>query len=161
MCLTQQRRTHEPKRLCGGCGADRVYMESLCRLTMTHATNSGGRTPGSKLPASPPPWPSRPAGRRAKQPQVPKHNKLNTEPVQMKSRGNLNATLDRNKSTVSSNPSEETTRATKEVKQDEHQNTGDTTRATRTQAEEPKRRGATRATKGVKPRQKPNTQGQS
>ena len=80
----------------GGAGADRVYMESLCRLTMTHATNSGGRTPGSKLPASPPPWPSRPAGRRAKQPQVPKHNKLNTEPVQMKSRGNLNATLDRN-----------------------------------------------------------------
>ena len=30
------------------------------------ATNSGGRTPGSKLPTSPPPWPSRPAGRRAK-----------------------------------------------------------------------------------------------
>ena len=36
----------------------------------------------------------------------------------------------RNRSTVSSYPSEETTRATKEVKRDEHQNTGDTTRAT-------------------------------
>ena len=37
----------------GGGGADRVYMESLCRLTMTHATNSGGRTPGSQTPGVP------------------------------------------------------------------------------------------------------------
>ena len=52
---------------CGGCGADVMYDTCLCRYAPTHATNSGGRTPGSKLPASPPhlphpdgrgnPWP--------------------------------------------------------------------------------------------------------
>ena len=40
---------------CGGCGADVMYDTCLCRYKPTHATNSGGRTPGSKLPASPPP----------------------------------------------------------------------------------------------------------
>ena len=45
----------------GGGGADVMYDTCLCRYAPTHATNSGGRTPGSKLPASPPPLP-RPDG---------------------------------------------------------------------------------------------------
>ena len=34
--------SHTPSGGGGGGGAVSVYMESLCRLTMTHATNSGG-----------------------------------------------------------------------------------------------------------------------
>ena len=45
----------------GGGGSDVIYDTCLCRYAPTHATNSGGRTPGSKLPASPPPLP-RPNG---------------------------------------------------------------------------------------------------
>ena len=45
----------------GGCGTDVMYDTCLCRYAPTHATNSGGGTPGSKLPASPPPLP-RPDG---------------------------------------------------------------------------------------------------
>ena len=46
----------------GGVGADVVYDTCLCRYErIAHAPNSGGRTPGSKLPASPPPLP-RPDG---------------------------------------------------------------------------------------------------
>ena len=43
-----------------------VLMRCVWPYPITNAPNWGGRTPGSKLPASPPPWPSRPAGRRAK-----------------------------------------------------------------------------------------------
>ena len=43
-------------------GADVMYDTCLCRYAPTHATNSGGRTPGSKLPASPPPLPRRDGG---------------------------------------------------------------------------------------------------
>ena len=43
---------------CCGCGGtDVTYDTCLCRYAPTHATNSGGRTPGSKLPVSPPPLP--------------------------------------------------------------------------------------------------------
>ena len=38
-----------------------VLHEGVCPATRTHAPNSGGRTPGSKLPASPPSLP-RPDG---------------------------------------------------------------------------------------------------
>ena len=38
-----------------------VLHECVCPFTCAHASNSGGRTPGSKLPASPPPLP-RPDG---------------------------------------------------------------------------------------------------
>ena len=38
-----------------------VLHEGVCPATRTLAPNSGGRTPGSKLPASPPPLP-RPDG---------------------------------------------------------------------------------------------------
>ena len=38
----------------GGGGADVMYDTCLCRYAPTHATNSGGRTPGSKLPEETP-----------------------------------------------------------------------------------------------------------
>ena len=43
-----------------------VLMRCVWPYPITNAPNWCGRTPGSKLPASPPPWSSRPAGRRAK-----------------------------------------------------------------------------------------------
>ena len=57
---------------CGGCGVVVVVVvvvvvrtfvlhEGVCPATRTSAPNSGGRAPGSKLPASPPPLP-RPDG---------------------------------------------------------------------------------------------------
>ena len=38
-----------------------VLMRCVSPYPITNAPNWGGRTPGSKLPASPPPWPSRPS----------------------------------------------------------------------------------------------------
>ena len=52
-----------------------VLHESVCPFPCAHASNSGGRTPGSKLPASPPPLP-RPNGGGQPGP-VPVHRALN------------------------------------------------------------------------------------
>ena len=45
----------------GGGGSDGVFDVCVCPYTPTRCTNLGGRTPGTKLPASPPPLP-RPDG---------------------------------------------------------------------------------------------------
>ena len=53
--------------VCGGGGSDGAITEMSLSISL-HACNEFGwqNTWESRLPASPPPWPSRPAGRRAK-----------------------------------------------------------------------------------------------